>query len=127
MKLKTMPLSFRVYDTIKGKMWYKAENGYWAETLNDEEVKLGDDDESIDGFGDLLINPRYIVSQDTGIADVNKSHIFTGDIVMIVDNGSDVDYRVGDRYVVSYDDGVLMLLVGNIFENRELSEVESGK
>lgn len=138
--------TYRAWDTETGKMWYKAENGYWAEDPNNEESKLGDYDESVKSFGDLLHNPRYIVMQYTGQKDMHGKPIYEDDVVHVPDDWEEFRWAAGMFYQIYFCQGGFRLKpsikvhkqnvgcyldstseemenVGNIYENKKVAEI----
>lgn len=68
--------------------------------------------------------------ENTGYVDINKKHIYVGDIVEILGVYFEIKYRMFKGYVIENEEHILSLeanldsvsVVGNIYENKELVE-----
>ena len=117
-------IEFRAWCKKENKMFYNVEHEY----------DFYEDCES--SFGDILDMPeRYEVMQYVGIKDKNGKKIFEGDIVKLDED--EVCFIEWDKYDYSYRiknkevDDILsgfrpkdFEVIGNIYENPELLEVE---
>ena len=96
-------------------------------------------DEDFDA-GEWIVNNDLNLMQSTGLKDLNGVEIFEGDIVRFFDSLYTVFYDIkegsyrlkphDDRWVVDYMSNFLseenFEVVGNIYENPELLEVDHG-
>lgn len=127
MKLQTMPLNFRVWDTTTNKFLENDElldfsHGF-INSYDEEMIMSGGRD--------------FIISQDTGLKDKNGTSIYTGDIVKCDDVVGAVEYHNGylglrtaphELPMVTWisrdmmNDAETIEIVGNIWQNPELVE-----
>ena len=133
---------------FKGK---RVDNGEWVEGYYAYQRKSLTDNERYyiltnNGFGFSWQNivPETLC-QYSGLTDKNGKKIFEGDIISTpkygIDNGKGQNFSGKDKFVVGYADGTYHLknklrefclrpdstceVIGNIFDNPELLEVES--
>ena len=126
---------FRAWDVNKKKMFTNEELVVWNNKVYAyDKAKLTHNNQI-----NLMIDEEYIM-QSTGLKDKNGQDIFAGDVVRVLDSLYTVfydeeraSYRLkphDDRWNVDYmsnfSHGGNFEVVGNIYENPELLEVDHG-
>ena len=123
---------FRAWDTTKKEMFKDT----FAITESGQVVVV--DQSSVFVSPDYVFVDNLVIMQSTGLLDKNGKEIFEGDIVLVLDSPYTVfydnergSYRLkphDDRWNVDYmsnfSHGGNFEVVGNIYENPELLEVE---
>lgn len=122
-----MPLEFRAWDTLIGRMvsWNEMVDGYGDDTMLD----------------DVLTGKRYIPQQYTGLKDKDGRKIFVGDIIKlnsdfrayqvcfgeVCEGEEDIEMSILCVYgqpknntPITLNKHLNMEIVGNIYENPEL-------
>jgi uncharacterized phage protein (TIGR01671 family) len=141
------PIKFRAWDIEKKQMVYDIQDIYAGKGVRKSidgeyyEDYRGEDGYSdyghIDCFADFLDSDNFIIMQYIGQNDEDETEIYEGDIVKICDDGRYFEiiwYEDTAQFRFSGANGLLLdfgnyygsecSIVGNIFENPELLEVD---
>ena len=127
-----MTLKFRAWDSAKKEMFKDT----FAITESGQIVVV--EQEDVMSPPDYVFVDHLVIMQSTGLKDKNGKEIFEGDIVLVLDSPYTVfydnergSYRLkphDDRWNVDYmsnfSHGGNFEIIGNIYENQELSEVK---
>ena len=127
-----MTLKFRAWDSAKKEMFKDT----FAITESGQIVVV--EQEDVVSPPDYVFVDHLVIMQSTGLKDKNGKEIFEGDIVLVLDSPYTVfydnergSYRLkphDDRWNVDYmsnfSHGGNFEIIGNIYENQELSEVK---
>lgn len=123
---------FRAWDSVKKKMFKDT----FAVTESGQVVVVEQD--FVTSSPDYIFVDHLVIMQSTCLFDKNGKEIFEGDIVLVLDSPytvfydtEKVSYRLkphDDRWNVDYmsnfSHGGNFEIIGNIYENKELLEVE---
>lgn len=123
---------FRAWDTTNKEMFKDT----FAITESGQVVVV--EQESVVSPPDYVFVDHLVIMQSTGLFDKNNKEIFEGDVVLVLDSPYTVfydnergSYRLkphDDRWNVDYmsnfSHGGNFEVIGNIYENKELLEVE---
>lgn len=137
-KFQTMPLRFRVWDKERNRFCVMDDimPNLDEPAKSDVKMRISDLIQLDYQLGGFLYTTRFVFSQDTGFKDSYRHPIFTGDILQDDDEGylSIPQYRDGEIATFSLDNGQIIdslsavarysTVVGNIWQNPELSEGE---
>ena len=131
-------LRFRAWDKVAKVMIYHIEQTYdgLGDFQENENIEDYVSDISFGCFADWLENDQFVIMQSTGLFDRNGKEIFEGDIVYAYSEGARLIGAIeyfDNAYCIKTKNGVYNSLwtnaeyyeiVGNVFENQELAEVE---
>lgn len=129
MKLQTMPLRFRAWDTIEKRFLKNDELLDFSRGF----INFYDEEMIMSGGRD------FIISQDTGLKDANGISVSFGDIIRDIDNGYLSVAKYVDGECVGVDpksnktiDSLYLIardgeVIGNIWQTAELLENNDGK